>query len=213
MFAHRRGHCALCLPHATLLQRTPPRNSPSRSFCSCVLPTTPSGAQFHHVFMKTSAKHRVRSPMPPRSFLLLSSWRVAISPVLSHRVHNPALPYSWTLLRRLLHTVLLMMMRPPNSRLRSSFPGASTSKILWIARSHHRHMDLPTAPHFSNPVTSPTSTVSAVPAAPADLMLVHRFHERGSTLHHRRHQVSKDRHSWEFHTTSLRIKPPCAPHL
>ena len=167
----------------------PPRNSPSWSFCSCVFPNTPSGAQFHHVFMKTSAKHRPRSPTPPRSSHLLSSWRIAISPVLSHRVPIPAPPYFWRQLRRLLHTVLLMPMRPPKSRSRSSFSGASTPKILWIARSHHRHMDLPTAPHFPNPVTSPPSTVSAVPAIPADLMLVHRFHERGSTLHHHSHQV------------------------
>ena len=50
-------HCALCLLHITLLQRTPPRNSPSQSFCSCVLPNTPSSARFS-VFMNTSVKHR-----------------------------------------------------------------------------------------------------------------------------------------------------------
>ena len=53
MSVHRRCHCVLCLQHTTLPQQTPLRNSPSRSFCSCVLPNTPSGTQFHSVFMTT----------------------------------------------------------------------------------------------------------------------------------------------------------------
>ena len=32
------GLCALCLPHTTLLQQTPPRNSPSRNFCRRTVP-------------------------------------------------------------------------------------------------------------------------------------------------------------------------------
>ena len=115
-FRTQTGPLCSVPPTLQALQQTPPRNSPSRSFCSCVLPNTPSGAQFHHVFMKTSAKHRLRVPMPPRSFLLLSSWRVAISQVLSHRVPIPAPPHFWRQQRRLPHTVLLMLMRPPNSR-------------------------------------------------------------------------------------------------
>ena len=42
--AHRLCRCALSLPHTTLPQQTPPRNSLSRSCCSCVLTNTPSGA-------------------------------------------------------------------------------------------------------------------------------------------------------------------------
>ena len=49
-------------------------------------------------------------------------------------------PYFWRQLRRLNHTVLLMLMRPPNSRSRSSFSGAFTPKTLWIARAHLWHM-------------------------------------------------------------------------
>ena len=41
MSVHRLCHCAVCLQHTTLPQQTPLRNSPSRSFCSCVLPNTP----------------------------------------------------------------------------------------------------------------------------------------------------------------------------
>ena len=52
----------------------------------------------------------------------------------------------------------------------------ATSKTLWIARSHHRHMGMPAAPHFHNPLTSPLSTVPAAPAAP----VVVRPHGRGS---------------------------------
>ena len=58
MLAHRLCHCALCLKHTTLPQQTPLRNSPSRSFYSCVLPNTPSGEQFHSDFMKISVKDR-----------------------------------------------------------------------------------------------------------------------------------------------------------
>ena len=180
MSVHRRGQCALCLLHTTLLQQTPPRNSPSRSFCSCVILNTPSGAQFHSVFMKTSVKHRSpaiqvtrcqpRSLMPLRSSLLPSSSSVASSWSSLARVPSPAPPCFWTQLRRLLHTVPLPLMRPPNSRSQRSFSGASTPKTLWIARSHHRHMGMSVAPHFPNRVTSPLSTVSAAPAAPAVVM-------------------------------------------
>ena len=86
--------------HTTLPQQTPPRNSPSRSSCNCVLPNTPSGAQFHSVFMKTSVKHRPpatretrwqpRSLMPPRSSLFPSSQSDASSPELSRRVPQPS---------------------------------------------------------------------------------------------------------------------------
>ena len=93
MSVHRRCHCVLCLQHTTPPQQTPLRNSPSRTFCSCVLPNTPSGAQFHSDFMKTSVKHRrppatqetgrqSRSPMPPRSCLSPSSSSGASSPEL-----------------------------------------------------------------------------------------------------------------------------------
>ena len=87
-----RCHCALCLQHTTLPQQAPLCNSPSRSFCSCVLLNNPSGAQFHSDFVKTSVKHRppatqetrwqTRSLMPQRSSLLPSSSSVASSPVL-----------------------------------------------------------------------------------------------------------------------------------
>ena len=170
MFAHGRDHCALCLPHATLLQRTPPRNSPSRSFCSCVLQNTPSGAQFNYVCMKTSAKHRLRSPTPPRSSLESCNLSSTLPPCPQ--------PSPTLLLDAATQT-------PPHNAASAD----ATTQILWIARSHHRHMDLPTAPHCPNPVTLLPSTVSAVPAAPADLMLVHTFHERHSTLHHHSHQV------------------------
>ena len=100
------------------------------------------------------------------------------------------------LLRRLLHTAQPLLMRPPNYRSQSSLSGASTPMTLWIARSHHRHMVMPAVPHFTNPLTSPPSTVPAAPAAP----VVVRLHARGSTLRHRLHQVS-------------RIKHPCAPHM
>ena len=65
--------------------------------------------------------------------------------------------------------------------------GASTLKILWIARSHHGHMDTPAALLLPNPVTSLPPTVSAAPAAPAVVM----FAQRCSILHHCRHQVSR----------------------
>ena len=51
-------------------------------------------------------------------------------------------------LRRLCHTALLLLMRPPNSRSPSSFWGASTPMTLWTARSHHRHMEMPAALHY-----------------------------------------------------------------
>ena len=100
MSVHRLCHCALCLQHTKLPQQTHPRNSPSRNFCSCVSPNTPSGVQLHSAFMKTSVKHRPPatqetrwqsgSPMPPRSSLLQSSSGVASSPESSRRV--PGLP-------------------------------------------------------------------------------------------------------------------------
>ena len=68
--------------------------------------------------METSVKHKPsaiqitrcqpHSPMPPRSFLLLSSWSVAASPVLSRRVASPAPPSSTLLLDAATQT-------PPNS--------------------------------------------------------------------------------------------------
>ena len=57
MSVHRLCRCALCFQHTTL-QQTPPRNSPSRRFCRCVLPNNPSGVQFHSAFMKTFVKHK-----------------------------------------------------------------------------------------------------------------------------------------------------------
>ena len=83
MSVHRRCHCALCLQHTTLPQQTPLRNSPSRSFCSCVTLNTPSGAQFHSDFMKTPVKHRppaTQGTRWQRSSLLPSSSSVASSP-------------------------------------------------------------------------------------------------------------------------------------
>ena len=91
---------------------------------------------------------------------------------------------SWTPLRRLLHTVSLLPMPPPNYRSRSSLSGASTPKILWIARYHHRHMDMSTVPHSANPVTLLPSTVSAAPAAPVVDTFAPQFHACGSTAHH-----------------------------
>ena len=77
------GHCALCLPHTTLLQQTPLRNSPSRT-------EHPFRRTGPLRLMKTSVKHRAlatqvtrcqpRSPMPPRSSPLLSSSNGASSP-------------------------------------------------------------------------------------------------------------------------------------
>ena len=235
-----RPLCSVPPTHTTLRKRTPPRNSPSRSFCSCVLPNTPSGAQFHYVFMKTTQLSfaeflescNLSSSLPPcpnpSTTLLLeaatqipshcaafadATTELPLTKFFLGCIHSkdpldrsgPSLAHGnvCTTCSRPIPTLLLdaaaqtppqgllLPMRRPNSRSRSSFSGASTPKILWIARSHHRHMDLPTAPHFPNPVTSLPSTVSAVPAAPADLVLVHRFHERGSTLRHRRHQVSR----------------------
>ena len=61
MSVHRRCHCALCLQHTTLPKQTPLRNSPSRSFCSCVTLNTPSGAQFHSDFMKTPREAQTAS--------------------------------------------------------------------------------------------------------------------------------------------------------
>ena len=89
------------------------------------------------------------------------------------------------------HTVSLLPMPPPNYRSRSLFSGASTPMNLWIARSNHRHMVMPAAPHFPNPLTSPLPTVPAAPAAPVIVMFAPRLHARGSTLRHRRHQVSR----------------------
>ena len=71
---------------------------------------------------------------------------------------------------------------------------------LRIARSHHRHVVMPAAPHFSNPLTQPLSAVPAAPAAPVSVMLAPQLHARVSTLRHRRLQVS-------------RIMPTCAPHM
>ena len=101
MFVHRQCLCALCLQHTTLPQQTPLRNSPSRSFCSCVLPNTPSSVQFHSAFMKTFVMNRPpletrwksRSPMPPRSSLSPSSLSGGSSPKPSRRVPT-AQPYS-----------------------------------------------------------------------------------------------------------------------
>ena len=102
--------------------------------------------------------------------------------MLSRRVPVPSPLYCWTLLRRLLRTVLLLLMRPPNSRSRRSFSDASTPKILWTARRHHQHMDMPAAPQLSNPVTSQPSTVSAAaPSAPAVVMFAPQFHACDST--------------------------------
>ena len=101
-------HCALCLQqHTTLSPQMLPRNSPSGRFCSCVLPNTPSGAQFHSDFMKTSVKHRPPATQETR-------WQ--------SRSH---------LLRRL-HTVPLSQMLPPNSPSQSSFLGASAPMTRWI---------------------------------------------------------------------------------
>ena len=142
MSVHRLCHCALCPQHTTQPQQTPLRNSPSRSFCSCVLPNTPSGVQFHSAFMKTFVKHRPpatletrwksRSPMPPRSSLSLSSSTGASFPEPSRRVPSPApLCFKMQLLGPP-HTVPLSQMRPPNSRSQSSFLGASTRMTRWI---------------------------------------------------------------------------------
>ena len=75
--------------------------------------------------------------------------------------------------------------------LTSSSSGASTPMTLWIAQSQHRHMVMPAAPHFPNPLTSPLSTVPAAPAAPVIVMFAPRLHARGPTLRDRRHQVSR----------------------
>ena len=67
--SHRRrtalrpqARCPHCSRHSALLSI-----SEFQQLCFTKHPLP--GAQFHHVFMKTSAKHRLRSPMPPRSFL------------------------------------------------------------------------------------------------------------------------------------------------
>ena len=91
----------------------------------------------------------------------------------------------------------------PNSRSRSSLSGAPTAKILWIAPSHHRHMDMLAAPHFPNPATSLPSTVSAAPAAPVVVMFAPRSHACDSTVRHRRHQVSKNKLPCALHMGSL----------
>ena len=89
------------------------------------------------------------------------------------RARSPAPPNFQMQLRRLFHTALLLLMRPPNSRSRSSFLDASIPKTLWIARSHHQHMEMPAVPHFPNPLTSP---VPAAPAAPVVVRLHARLH-------------------------------------
>ena len=149
MSAHRLCHCALSLPHTTLPQQTLLRNFLSRSFCSCVLPNTPSGAQFHFGCMKIFVMHRAPAtlatqgksllPMPPRSSLLPSSSNGASSPKPSRRVLSPA-PLCFKMHQlRLPHTVPLSQMHPPNSRSISSFLGASTP------------MSLPPHGHVSGP--------------------------------------------------------------
>ena len=66
---------------------------------------------------------------------------------------------------------------------------------------------LQSPPAASFPI-SPTQAVPvAVAVTSAYLSLVRRL-----TAHHRRHQVSKDRHSWVFHTTSLLKAAPARPH-
>ena len=66
-------------------------------------------------------------------------------------------------LRRLPHTLSLLLMPPLNFRSQSSLSGASTPMTLWIAWSHHRQMETPAVAHFSNPLTSPPSTVQHQP--------------------------------------------------
>ena len=114
---------------------------------------------------------------------------IASSLVLSRRVPSPAPPYCWMQLRRLLHTALLLLMRPLNSRSRSSFSGAPTPNTLCIAQYHHRHMDMSTVPYLPNPVTSPPSTISAAHAASAVDTFTPQFHACGLTVHHCCHQV------------------------
>ena len=90
-------HCATTLP-----QQTPPRNSLSRSLCSCVLPNTPSRAQVHFGCMKIIVMHRPpargksRLLTPPRSSLLPSSSNGTSSPKPSRRAlsHLPN-PSTW----------------------------------------------------------------------------------------------------------------------
>ena len=96
-------------------------------------------------------------------------------------------------------------MPPTDYRSRSSFSGASTPKTPWIARSHHRHMEMPAVPHFPNPLTSPPSTVPEAPAAP----VVVRPRARGSTLRHRRHQVSRGMPTCTPHMVYLVKQPQC----
>ena len=72
----------------------------------------------------------------------------------------------------LFHTALLLPMRPPWYRSQSSFSGLNLLQRPYGSLGpHHRHMEMPAAPHFPNPLTSPLSTVPAAPAAPAVVRL------------------------------------------
>ena len=185
-----------CVSHVDCAARIPHKGVERHcAFRSRAQPTIASALSAHTfrwapLAMLQVMRCQLRSPMPPRSSHLLSSESAATSQVLPRRAHSPDPPYFWTQLRRLLHTVLLLLMQP-NPRSRSSFSGASTPKTLWIARSHHRHKEMPAAPRISNPLASPLFTLPAAPAAPAVVTFAPRLRARGSTLRHCRHQVSR----------------------
>ena len=66
---------------------------------------------------------------------------------------------------------------------------------------------LQSPPAASFPISLTQAVPVAVAVTSAYLSLV-----RSLTAHHRRYQVSKDRHSWVFHTTSLLKAAPARPH-
>ena len=177
---------------------------------------TPSGAQFYF-----AVKHRPpavqatrcqpRSTMPPRSSPLPSSSSVASTPELSR--HVP----------RLSSTLLLDAATGTSPHSAASADATTqlrfTEFFLGCVCSKDpldRAVPPPTQGYVSGAsLLQPSDTATTkVPAAPAAVdTSAPRSHACGSTVHQCCHQASKDRHSWEFHTTSLRIKPPCAPHM
>ena len=88
----------------------------------------------------------------------------------------------------------------------AAFKDASTQlpRTEFLLGSLYIFLGMSVAPHFPNPGTSVLSTVSAVPAT---TVVPFQSPVHSLTAHHLRLLGSKDRHSWECHTSLLKLRP------